>query len=419
MPLTRTPFAAYADASPTVASASAALAAPPGRCTGLATLPPMPMTLTIAPRPRSAMRFTTSVRRMDVAHELRVHRRVPRGGVEFLRRIALRRARGIHQHVDRPESPPRSRRSRRAPPRHRPGPRRTPPAGACHRARAAARRRGARGCATRSPPARLRRRTPPRTRADALAAAGDRDDAVLESEIHGKPPLAFVHILSKRPGAADACRTAATMPHGRWRQPARSRCRVRRDPQGGVRHRTRELRPLVLPPHGPRGDRGRADPRVRDQCRRTRRARGDLFLRLHRAADPGRRARRYAGSAPHPGSRLARRRRRLADVRTGARVGARGGGPHAGGHRRLGRVHRHPQDLRTVVPRQPLRHAVGGNDARRQPGGGDRRRAARLDRHADVVARGVRRARGAVRRARHRDVAVGPRPSRGPRLRPR
>jgi hypothetical protein len=59
IPLIRMPFGANAAARPAVASISAAFAAPPGRCTGLATLPPEPMMLTIAPRPRAAIFLTT------------------------------------------------------------------------------------------------------------------------------------------------------------------------------------------------------------------------------------------------------------------------------------------------------------------------------------------------------------------------
>jgi hypothetical protein len=43
-----------------VASISAALAAPPGRWIGEATLPPMPITLTMAPAPRCAMPGSTA-----------------------------------------------------------------------------------------------------------------------------------------------------------------------------------------------------------------------------------------------------------------------------------------------------------------------------------------------------------------------
>ena len=60
IPLTRMPLPPKALAKPTVASMSAALAAPPGRWTGFATLPPEPMMLTITPRPRGTMRFSTA-----------------------------------------------------------------------------------------------------------------------------------------------------------------------------------------------------------------------------------------------------------------------------------------------------------------------------------------------------------------------
>ena len=56
----RMPLDPYAAARPVVASISAAFAAPPGRCTGVATLPPMPMMLTMTPRLRASMRFSTA-----------------------------------------------------------------------------------------------------------------------------------------------------------------------------------------------------------------------------------------------------------------------------------------------------------------------------------------------------------------------
>ncbi len=83
-------------------------------------------------------------------------------------------------------------------------------------------------------------------------------------------------------------------------------------------------------------------------------------------------------------------------VRAGADLGNRRGRPHAGGRRRVGRLHRNPQDERGLVPRQPLRHAQRRHDVRRQSRRGDRRRTARLGRHADVVAGDVRRPRRAL-----------------------
>ena len=94
---------------------------------------------------------------------------------------------------------------------------------------------------------------------------------------------------------------ARTMGHAtrcRLRRPALRRHAPRR-----VRHRAGELRAVVLPPHRAGGDRRRADARVRHQQRGAGHARRDVLLRLHAAADPGRRARRHARAARHPGRR--------------------------------------------------------------------------------------------------------------------
>ncbi len=75
-------------------------------------------------------------------------------------------------------------------------------------------------------------------------------------------------------------------------------------PPPRLRHRARELRSFVLPSYRTGGDRRRTHPGVRDQQRGAGHARGDLFLRLHAAADSRRRARRHAGSAADPLGRL-------------------------------------------------------------------------------------------------------------------
>ena len=75
---------------------------------------------------------------------------------------------------------------------------------------------------------------------------------------------------------------------------------------------------------------GELDARVRDQRGDARHARRDLLLRLHAAADPGRRARRHDGAAPAPGRRLARRGHGVARVRARADLAGRGGRAHAG-----------------------------------------------------------------------------------------
>ena len=75
-------------------------------------------------------------------------------------------------------------------------------------------------------------------------------------------------------------------PHGRPLARPAIRPRAPRD----LRHRARELPPVVLPSHGARRDRRRARARVRHQQRAARHARRHVFLRLHGAAGPGRRA---------------------------------------------------------------------------------------------------------------------------------
>ena len=84
---------------------SAALAAPPGRCVGEATLPPMPITLTMtSPSPgRHALR--QGIERVDIGKELGVHGGAPVRRREFVDRRALCRAGGIDERVDRPEPP--------------------------------------------------------------------------------------------------------------------------------------------------------------------------------------------------------------------------------------------------------------------------------------------------------------------------
>jgi len=225
MPLTRTPFAAYADASPTVASASAGIGRTTGQITGLATLPPMPMTLTIAPRPRSAMRFHDHVRRMDVAHELRVHRRMPRGGIELLRRVALRGTRRVHQHVDGTERllDRFDRATRGGGVDQVRGKRHRPVLAAAHVHERgvevlAAARDDRHPCALGGE--RRRAREP-----DALAAAGDRDTR--SSSPRSMASLrVFAPIISKPPAQDRRYNAPWPMP-----PPARSRCRVRRNAQ--------------------------------------------------------------------------------------------------------------------------------------------------------------------------------------------
>ena len=90
-------------------------------------------------------------------------------------------------------------------------------------------------------------------------------------------------------------------------QPTRA---LRRRAAHRFRHRARRLsccRSSTAPRPPP--SRG-AHAGVRDQQRGPRHARGDLLLRLHAAADPGRRARRHARTAPDRDGRLARRGRR-------------------------------------------------------------------------------------------------------------
>ena len=82
--------------------------------------------------------------------------------------------------------------------------------------------------------------------------------------------------------------------------PSRRTTRVSSARARHLRHRPRRLHPFVLPSHRAGGDRRRADARVRDQQRRAGNDRGDVLLRLHAAADSGRRARRHDGSATHP-----------------------------------------------------------------------------------------------------------------------
>ena len=168
------------------------------------------------------------------------------------------------------------------------------------------------------------------------------------------------------------------------------------------RYPARRLRAVVLPSHRAGGHRRRTHAGVRHQQRRARHARGDLFLRLHAAADSGRRAGRYIGSACHRDGRSVGRWRGIAALRSCAVVGSGGGRPHARRHRCLGRVHRAAEDHRGLVSRPPLRDAERCRAVRRQPGRGDRGRAARVDRHGGVMADGVRRAGCPVHGARRR-----------------
>ena len=181
-----------------------------------------------------------------------------------------------------------------------------------------------------------------------------------------------------------------------------------------LRHRARELPLVVLPSHGARGDRRRACARVRHQQRAARHARRHVFLRVHGAAGAGWRAGGHVGTPVDPGGGLARRGARLHCIRARAVVGNRGRRPHARRRRRLGRVHRDPQGERGMVPRQPVRDVERRHDVRRQSRRGDRGRAARLARHANVVARRLPGARGAVDRARRCILVQGARPAGGP-----
>ena len=171
-----------------------------------------------------------------------------------------------------------------------------------------------------------------------------------------------------------------------------TRASVARAPRR-LRHRARELRAVVLPPHGARGDRRRAR---RARSRSTRAILGTLAatyfyvytllqIPVGVLADTlGPRRILTAGSLVAGVGSLA--------VRARADVGGRRARPHARRHRRVGRVHRDPQDL-APCGFPPNRFATlngvtmfAGNLGRR-----DRRRAARVGRHAGVVARGVRR----------------------------
>ncbi len=189
--------------------------------------------------------------------------------------------------------------------------------------------------------------------------------------------------------------------------------RIPADAPRRVRHRPRELRVVVLPSHGARGDRGRAHARLRPQCRDARHPRRDLLLRLHAAADPGRRARghTWARRILTAGSVIAGVG--VARVCARANMGGGGGGAHAGRRRRLRRVHRHPQDQRRLVSGQSLRDAERRHDVRRQCGRRDRGRAAGVGRHADIVAQRVRRPCRAVAGTWPRNVAAGARHAAG------